>query len=135
MKKKYAMTLLEVMIVIFIIGIIGSVVGYNMRGSLDKGKAFKTKQGCQKIYDIVELEVGMSQEKLLKDNNPETVKNILENSGLVKNPEDLITDGWGEKYTFRLEGGALRFSSAKYDAYCDKKGINPKDRYPWKDGK
>ena len=42
-KSKKAMTLLEVMIVIFIIGIISSVIGYNMKGSLEKAKAFKTE--------------------------------------------------------------------------------------------
>ena len=62
MKKKYTMTLLEIMIVIFIIGIIGSVIGYNMRGSLDNGKAFKTKEGSRKLYEIIQLE---RQEKIL----------------------------------------------------------------------
>ena len=42
-KKQYALTLIEIMIVIVLIGLIGSVIGANMKGSLDEGKAFKTK--------------------------------------------------------------------------------------------
>ena len=42
MQKKRALTLLEIMIVIVLIGIIGSVIGVNMKGSLDAGKAFKS---------------------------------------------------------------------------------------------
>ena len=47
-KKKRSMTLLEVMIVIFIIGIIGSIVGYNMKGSMEKARAFKRVRGSKK---------------------------------------------------------------------------------------
>lgn len=131
MKKKYAMTLLEIMIVIFIIGIIGSVVGYNMRGSLDNGKAFKTKEGSRKLYEIVQLEV--AQNKTLSDNGnlTEAVAKLLKDSGLVKNTKELMKDGWGNEYQFSIEKGNLRFQSEKYDAYCKKKGIN--QGYPWEE--
>ncbi|QVL57711.1 MAG: prepilin-type N-terminal cleavage/methylation domain-containing protein [Simkaniaceae bacterium] len=131
MKKKYAMTLLEIMIVIFIIGIIGSVIGYNMRGSLDNGKAFKTKEGTRKLYEIVQLEI--AQNKTLTDdgNLPVTVSKLLRESGLVKNTKDLMRDGWGNEYQFSLEKGDLRFHSEKYDAYCEKKGM--KQEYPWEE--
>ena len=131
MKKKYAMTLLEIMIVIFIIGIIGSVVGYNMRGSLDNGKAFKTKEGSRKLYEIVQLEV--AQNKTLSDNGDltEAVAKLLKDSGLVKNTKELMKDGWGNEYQFSIEKGNLHFQSEKYDAYCKKKGIN--QGYPWEE--
>ena len=130
MKKKYAMTLLEIMIVIFIIGIIGSVVGHNMLGSLDNGKAFKTKEGARKLYEIVQLEAAATN--VLVNNRehlPEVVLDILKKSGLAKNPKDLVKDGWGNEYRFFLENGQLRFYSEKYQAYCTKKGIQPE--YPW----
>ena len=133
MKKKYAMTLLEIMIVIFIIGIIGSVIGYNMRGSLDNGKAFKTKEGSRKLYEIVQLE--SAQTGMLKEegNLSEKVSLLLKNSGLVKNVRELIRDGWGNEYQFRIEGDDLRFRSEKYDAYCEKKGLSKE--YPWDEDK
>lgn len=131
MKKKYAMTLLEIMIVIFIIGIIGSVIGYNMRGSLDNGKAFKTKEGSRKLYEIVQLE--SAQTGMLKDegNLSESISTMLKNSGLVKNVKELMRDGWGNEYQFSIEGEDLRFRSDKYDAYCEKKGIDKE--YPWEE--
>lgn len=98
-KKKKAMTLLEVMIVIFIIGIISSVIGYNMKGSLEKAKAFKTKEGVKKLHEIFDLEMAsgtLAQEIL---DNPE---NILKASGLVNNPKDLLKDGWGSPYDIKL---------------------------------
>ena len=61
-KKKQPMTLLEIMIVIFIIGIIGSVIGYNMKGSLEEGKAFKSKEGSRQVYEILTLEVAKGTE-------------------------------------------------------------------------
>lgn len=131
MKKKYAMTLLEIMIVIFIIGIIGSVIGYNMRGSLDNGKAFKTKEGSRKLYEIVQLE--SVQKGMLKDegNLPDKISAMLKDSGLVKNVKELMKDGWGNEYHFSIEGEDLRFYSEKYDAYCEKKGIDKE--YPWEE--
>ena len=135
MKKKYAMTLLEIMIVIFIIGIIGSVVGYNMRGSLDKGKVFKTKEGGKKLYEIVQLE-NAQENKLLKrfedGDDPSTIiSGMLKNSGLVRNPKDLMKDGWGEEYVFEMDKDGFRYHSDKYEAYCEKNNIEPE--YPWED--
>ncbi|WP_194847581.1 prepilin-type N-terminal cleavage/methylation domain-containing protein [Candidatus Neptunochlamydia vexilliferae] len=136
MKKRYAMTLLEIMIVIFIIGIITSVIGYNMRGSLDKGKAFKTKQGVNKLYEIVQLQDaqgdGLKKSDQEKDGKlADQVKNLLESSGLVRKSSELMKDGWGNLYEFDIVGGDLRATSKKYDEYCDKENI--KDRYPWSD--
>lgn len=126
MRKKYAMTLLEVMIVIFIIGIIGSVIGYNMRGSLDNGRAFKTKEGMRKLYEIVQLESnGFKDDGQLHA----TVKQLLEGSNLVRNVDELMKDGWGEGYQIEIEGGDIRFYSKRYQEYCSKKKQSPE--YPW----
>ncbi len=99
-KKKNAMTLLEIMIVIFIIGIIGSVIGYNMKGSLDKGRAFKSEQGMRQVYEILSLEVakGASLEEVVKD-----PKSTIEESGLAKDPDKLLVDGWGKPYKIILD--------------------------------
>ena len=51
--KKRSVTLLEMMIVITLIGLIASVIGYNMKGSLDRGKAFKTEESQKQIKDIL----------------------------------------------------------------------------------
>ncbi|MCB1080540.1 MAG: hypothetical protein AB7N99_01630 [Simkaniaceae bacterium] len=132
MKKKYTMTLLEIMIVIFIIGIIGSVIGYNMRGSLDQGKAFKTKEAARKLYEIVLLEEANGNRVPQDANNPyEAIKNTLNQSDLVRRSKDLLEDGWGNPFAFDYdaEHSEWRFTSEKYNAYCEKKGITPE--YPW----
>lgn len=138
MKKKYAMTLLEIMIVIFIIGIIGSVIGYNMRGSLDQGKAFKTKEAARKLYEIVLLEEA-NNNKIDKDVDLEqAIATVLKKSDLVRRPKDLMKDGWGETFDFEFvtlkdNKEELRFSSHKYDTYCEKKKTEPE--YPWDEDK
>ena len=77
--QKKTLTLLEVMIVIFIIGIIGSVIGYNMRGSLNEGKAFKTKEAMSKLYEISQL--------TLIEKGPPSIEpeKIEDNRGFLRN--------------------------------------------------
>jgi type II secretory pathway pseudopilin PulG len=92
--KRY-ITLLEIMIVILLIGIITSVVGYNVKGSLEKGKVFKTEQAQRQIKDILLLEVakGKDIEEITKN-----FQKYLEESGLVKDINQMSKDGWGEKF-------------------------------------
>ena len=114
--KKRAMTLLEIMIVIFIIGIISSVVGYNMKGSLEKSKAFKTKEGMKKLHEIFDLEMAtgtLAQEIL------DNTEDVLKASGLVNNPRDLLSDGWGIPYDMKISksGRDLIIHSEGLDRY------------------
>lgn len=98
-KKKHSLTLMEIMIVIVLIGLIGSVIGVNMKGSLDEGKAFKTRQAKNQITDILMLEVaqGTSIDDVIKEPS-----RYLANSGLVKNPDKLLKDGWGTPFSIGL---------------------------------
>jgi competence protein ComGC len=93
-RKKQALTLLEIMIVILLIGLIGSVIGYNMKGSLEEGKSFKTSQTIDKLHDILTLEMakGFSLEEVVQDPS-----RFLQDSGLVKDPKKMLVDGWGQK--------------------------------------
>lgn len=95
MKKKQALTLLEIMIVIVLIGIIGSVLGFSMKGSLNKGKVFKTERAIQLIEDTLMLEVAKGASIADVIANKET---YLENSGMVKNAANVLKDGWGEPF-------------------------------------
>ena len=47
--KRHFVTLIEMMIVMFLIMLITGVIAYNYRGSLDEGKAFKTRAGIEKV--------------------------------------------------------------------------------------
>lgn len=133
LRKKHPMTLIEIMIVIFIIGIIGSVIGYNMKGSLEEGKAFKSEQGSKQVYDILTLEIakGSNIEDIVA--NP---GRYLENSGFAKNPKKLLQDGWGQSYTIKQRGeDDLFIVSDNYLKYLQKKKqVDVEDlqeKYPW----
>lgn len=120
-KQKKPFTLLEIMIVILLIGLIGSVIGYNMKGSLDEGRAFKTRQGMAQIIDIFELEMaktGLSAKDIA--DNPEK---YLKLSGLVKDPDKFVLDGWGKRFDFSVdtENNTFTISSSSLTTYKHKK--------------
>lgn len=120
MKKriKRSITLLEIMIVVFLIGIIGTVLGFNMKGSLDKGKAFKSEEGAKQVRDILLMEV-QDEEKLKKIvTNRDQIIQVLKDSHLVADPKKLIVDGWGKDYNYTFnEDGELEVTSDKLKAY------------------
>ena len=118
--KKQTLTLLEIMIVIFLIGLIGSVVGYNVKGSLDEGRAFRTEQGASQIRDILLLEVAKGTPM---DNVVQKKEAYLAASGMVKDVKKLLKDGWGEPYEITPNRSYTDISvkSAKLKAYKDKK--------------
>lgn len=126
------MTLMETMVVIFIIGIIGSVIGFNMRGSLEDSKAFKSKEGISRLYEILQMEMATGKTTIADIVlNP---KEAVKQSGMTKKTEQLMSDGWNEPYAFSStdDGGDIRITSTKYEKYCEAKG---KERdYPWEDG-
>ncbi len=99
--KKRPITLLEIMIVIFLIGLIGGVVGYNMKGSLDEGRAFKTEQASLRVREILLLEVanGAELDQVVGDSF-----SCLKNSGLCENPDKLLKDGWNQPFVIKKKG-------------------------------
>jgi general secretion pathway protein G len=119
-KKKHALTLLEIMIVIVLIGLIGSVIGFNMKGSLDEGKAFKTRQAQDQITDILMLEVarGVPIDQVVK-----APIRYLDHSGLIKNPKEFVKDGWGVLFDITVDtsGHTIEVNSDKLTAYEKKK--------------
>lgn len=132
-KKRHPMTLLEIMIVIFIIGIIGSVIGYNMKGSLEEGKAFKSEQGSKQVYDILTLEIAKGGKIDDIVANPEK---YLQLSGFAKNPKKLLQDGWGKDYLIARNGeDDLFVVSDTYLKYKNKKSPidfdDLKETLPW----
>ncbi len=132
-KRKSPLTIIEVMIVIFIISIVGGVMTHNMKGSLVKGRAFKTETASREAYDILSLELasGTPLDDILT--NPASV---LTQSGLVKNPKKLLQDGWGKDFQIvKLGEGDFVLYSEKWIDYLvtDKKMQAPEieENYPW----
>lgn len=114
-KRRY-ITLIEIMIVMFLIALITGVLAYNYRGSLDEGKAFKTKAAIEKLETILNLAV--SEHPELQNSISSDWPNIVRGSPLVSNANALLTDGWGGQYQISVdEQGAVHVSSQKYDDY------------------
>ncbi|MBS0585091.1 MAG: prepilin-type N-terminal cleavage/methylation domain-containing protein [Verrucomicrobia bacterium] len=132
--RKRAITLLEIMIVIVIIGIIGSVVGYSMKGSLDQGRAFKSEQGSKQVHDLLMLQVmqGTPVDEIKKD-----PLQVLESTGLAGNSKKLFKDGWGKDFEIKfIEGSQEEFvvTSEAWKKYLDKKNMAEEriqEEYPW----
>ncbi len=101
-KKKQAITLIEVMIVILLIGLIGGALAFNMRGSMDKGRQFKSDQAAVRIKDILELELaeGKSEESLKKE-----WQGIIEKHPLGN--KKLLTDGWNQPFEIVFNGDGI----------------------------
>lgn len=123
-RKKQAITLLEIMIVIFLIGLIGGIVGYNMKGSLTKGRAIKTKLAIEKIKEILYLEAAeraVSLEQVAKNH-----EEYLKKSGFFKNKKEILSDGWGEKIEVKFDAvkGDLNVSSLKLSQYNAQKAVS-----------
>ncbi len=121
-KKKRPMTLLEIMVVIFIIGIIGSVVGYNMRGSMKKGKEFKTARAAEKLKEILLLECDLNNDDPSTITwNEDEVRNRLRKSGMVKDIDSLMKDGWGEAFviSYNTENESFELTSSHYKETLD----------------
>jgi type II secretory pathway pseudopilin PulG len=121
--KKRSITLLEIMIVILLIGLIGGVVSYNLKGTLDKGKAFRSKEGAQKLQDILNLELQITTRRVEdlvgdSDQNHKNVIHCIEQSGLVANAAAFVKDGWGEYYSIvRGTQNTVKVSSRHLRAY------------------
>lgn len=132
-KRKQALTLVEMMIVIFIIGIISSVVGVNMKKSMEKGRHFKTKQAIMKLCDIIDIEGENINTSLPQEALKAEVKDVVKKSQFARKGSNLLSDGWGKEFVVKKDdkSGQITFISSKYEDYCKKNGINLD--YPWQE--
>ena len=133
-KRKSPLTIIEIMIVITIISIVGGLMTYNMKGSLAKGRSFKSEAASKEAYDILTLQ--LSTDSTIADiiANP---KGVIVSSGLVKNANKLMTDGWGNEFQIlELDGGndIILYSERWIDYLKTDKKMTEKaiqDNYPW----
>jgi hypothetical protein len=118
-RKKRALTLLEIMIVIFLITLITGAIGYNMKGSLDRGRAFRTEQAKAQLHDLllICLEEGVKPDELAKEPAAH-----LKKANLAKSSEKLVQDGWGTNFVISYNQGRSDFkiTSQAYDKYMKK---------------
>lgn len=119
--KRRFITLVEMMIVMFLIAMITGVIAYNYTGSLEEGKAFKTKAGIDKIHTILDLHLAAHPDD--RDHIESKWRTIVESSQLVKSPKELLKDGWGNDYSVSAgENNEIEIKSDKYNQYQASKG-------------
>lgn len=114
--KKRALTLLEIMIVIFLITLITGTIGYSMRGTLDKGRAFRTEQAETQLHDLLLI-------CLAEKGDAESIAarplEYLKQLGLAKDPKKLLQDGWKEDFhiTAIANKSDFKIHSDAYERY------------------
>jgi type II secretory pathway pseudopilin PulG len=95
-KKKRALTLLEIMIVIFLITLITGTIGFSFRGTLDKGRAFRTEQAKEQLRDL--LLMCLAEGKADVDALAKNPVKYLKETNLAKDPKKLVKDGWNQPF-------------------------------------
>jgi len=111
--KKRAITLVEMMIVMFLIAMITGVIAYNYSGSLEEGKAFKTKAGKEKIETILSLYQAQHPGEDIQG----TWQEIVKRSPMAKDGASLINDGWGVEYKVDIHESNIEVTSSRYTQY------------------
>lgn len=107
-KKRQALTLIEIMLVIILIGIVGGTLAFNLKGAVSKGKQFKTDETKRKIDSILELAQleGHSLQEIQSD-----WISYVKASPLIKTKadQDEILDGYGMPFDVEINdsGDAL----------------------------
>lgn len=107
-KKRHPITLLEIMIVILLIGVIGGVLSYNLKGTLDRGKQFRTAEGIKRLKEILDLEIERGAYTKAQLTGKDSLKNLracVEASGFISSDkvDAFLKDGWGVPLTVKLD--------------------------------
>jgi len=113
-KRRY-ITLIEMMIVMFIIALITGVLAYRYTGTLDESRAFKTKVAIERLSTILNLKA--AEDPTFLDDVQARWKAVVNNSPLVSNPNDLIKDGWGNDFQISVENDTIIITSTHYNDY------------------
>lgn len=116
--RKRPLTLIEIMIVILLIGLISGALAFNMRGSVDKGKLFKTEQNCTRVYDA--LMMAYAQGEMTLQQIVAEKELVLVDSPLIKDAEKVLKDGWGQDLIVKIQGDDLDVYSKKARALQNK---------------
>ena len=102
-RKRY-ITLLEIMVVIFLIGVIGGIIGINVKNSMNKAKKTQTKIAAEKIKDALMYAIADGANPNAVEKAPE---DFLKDSPLIRGTTDneikkLMTDGKGERFGIKI---------------------------------
>ncbi len=119
MKKKQYITLIEIIVVMFFISIITGVIAYNIKGSLDEGKAFQTLETKKQLKSILELSLNNHTSIPQGQLSEVDLLNLIGSSPFVSHPKKLLKDGWGHAFVVHFDGSSDTFtiSSEAFNSY------------------
>jgi len=113
---KRAVTLVELLVVMALIAIISGALAINYRGSLTKGKRFKTEQLIERIHTAVMLE--MASDPKVANDFQDKWKDIVLKSPLVAakvGTNGEILDAWDRPVKCTLDKGVVTVTSDGYN--------------------
>jgi len=121
-RRKFV-TLIEMMIVMFLIALITGVVAYNYRATLEKGRAFKTEQGIEKVRTIL-LMATAEEEDAWQELESGNWKEYVKDSPLARDWKTLVKDGWGVEYQIEIDQDKsdIEVTSDRYENYLQEHG-------------
>lgn len=125
-RTKRAITLIEMIVVMILIATITGAVALNYRESLNEGKAFRTKEGMDRLETVLALYYAEHPGIPIKDEYEERFR-IVSESPLVRNPREFLKDGWGENYEVHIgmqdnsSDLSIEVKSRKYAQYLNEK--------------
>jgi general secretion pathway protein G len=95
------MTLIEIMVVVIIIGLIGTAVAVNVIGRLNEAKVQTAKSDITKIADAID------QYKMMRNDYPtgeQALDVLIREKFLKANKDGKIKDPWGKEYIYLYPG-------------------------------
>jgi len=102
-RAQRGMTLIEIMVVVIIIGLIGTAVAVNVFGNLAEAKVRTAKSDIAKISD------GVDTYKVLRGHYPTTEQGLavlIQEKVLKPNKEGKLLDPWDREYVYLSPGQA-----------------------------
>jgi len=102
-RQQRGMTLIEIMVVVIIIGLIGTAVAVNVMGRLSEAKVQTAKSDLVKIADAID------QYKMMRNTYPtgeEALDVLIREKFLKANKDGKIKDPWGKDYIYLYPGQA-----------------------------
>ncbi len=100
-KRRFALTLIEMIIVMILIATITGAIAVNYQKSLDKGRLFATERRIERLRAIAYIYFAEHPDRVGSELNWEE---IINDTGLGSGKaDDLLKDDWGNKFDISIQ--------------------------------